>query len=81
MFCFILLDTRILLKTKKKRVLHVKLFGFEVFVARAYPKGHIYDFYADLLEITKTAKNEVLIMDGYPNEEILNLYLKKFRME
>jgi len=48
---------------------------------KVYPKGHVYDFYADLLETIKTARNEVLIMDAYPDEAVLNLYIKKIPTE
>jgi len=44
---------------------------------KVYPKGFIYDFYKDILEITKEAKTEVFVIDAYVDEELLNLYLKK----
>lgn len=44
---------------------------------KVYPKGHIYDFYKDVRDITKDAKSEVFIIDAYVDEELLNLYLEK----
>ena len=44
---------------------------------KVYPKGHIYDFYKDIRNITKDAKNEVFVIDAYVDEELLNLYLEK----
>lgn len=44
---------------------------------KVYPKGHIYDFYKDIRDIAKDAKNEVFVIDAYVNEELLNLYLEK----
>jgi len=44
---------------------------------RVYPKGYVYDFYKDILEILKEAKNEVIITDNYADEELINLYLEK----
>lgn len=44
---------------------------------KVYPKGHIYDFYKDIRDITKDAKNEVFVIDAYVDEELLNLYLEK----
>jgi len=48
---------------------------------KVYPKGHIYDFYRDILGITKDAKNEVFVIDAYVDEELLNLYLEKIPIE
>ena len=44
---------------------------------KVYEKGQVYDFYKDILDITKLAKNEVFFVDAYPDEEVLNLYLEK----
>jgi hypothetical protein len=44
---------------------------------RVYPKGYVYDFYKDILNIIKGAKNEVVITDNYADEELINLYLEK----
>jgi len=44
---------------------------------KVYPKGHVYDFYKDIRDITKGAKNEVFVIDAYVDEELLNLYLEK----
>jgi len=44
---------------------------------KVYPKGHVYDFYRDIREITKDAKNEVFLIDAYPDEDVLNLYIEK----
>lgn len=44
---------------------------------KVYPKGHVYDFYKDISEITNDAKNEVFVIDAYVSEELLNLYLEK----
>jgi len=44
---------------------------------KVYPKGHVYDFYRDIREITKEAKNEVFLVDAYPDEEVLDLYIEK----
>jgi len=44
---------------------------------KVYPKGHIYDFYKDIRDITKDAKNEVFVIDSYVDEELFNLYLEK----
>ena len=44
---------------------------------KVYEKGQVYDFYTDIRDITNQAKNEVFLIDAYPNEEVLNLYLEK----
>ena len=44
---------------------------------KVYPKGHIYDFYKDVRDITKDTKSEVFVIDAYVDEELLNLYLEK----
>lgn len=44
---------------------------------KAYSPGLQYDFYKDLLDITKSTKSEILVIDAYPSDEILNLYLEK----
>jgi len=44
---------------------------------KVYPKGHMYDFYKDIRDITKDVKNEVFVIDAYVDEELLNLYLEK----
>jgi hypothetical protein len=44
---------------------------------KVYEKGQVYDFYKDIRDITNQAKNEVFLVDAYPDEEILNLYLDK----
>jgi hypothetical protein len=44
---------------------------------RVYPKGYVYDFYKDILEIIKQAKSEVIVTDNYADEELINLYLEK----
>ena len=44
---------------------------------KVYPKGYVYEFYRDVREITKNAKNEVFVIDAYANEEMLDLYLEK----
>jgi len=48
---------------------------------RVYPKGHAYDFYKDIREITKNARHEVFIIDAYASEELLDLYLEKIPSE
>ena len=44
---------------------------------KVYEKGHLYDFYHDILEITQKAKVEVLLVDAYADEESINLYFDK----
>jgi hypothetical protein len=44
---------------------------------KVYEKGQIYDFYTDIREITQQAKNEVFLIDAYPDEDVLNLYIEK----
>ena len=44
---------------------------------RIYGKGEIYDFYRDIRDITKNAKNEVFLVDSYVDEEALDLYIDK----
>jgi len=44
---------------------------------KVYEKGYVYDFYKDIREITQQAKNEVFLIDAYPDEDVLNLYLEK----
>jgi hypothetical protein len=44
---------------------------------RVYPTGYVYDFYKDILDIIKGAKNEVVVTDNYADEELINLYLEK----
>jgi len=44
---------------------------------KVYEKGQVYDFYKDIREITQTAKNEAFVIDAYPDEEVLDLYLEK----
>ena len=44
---------------------------------KVYEKGQVYDFYKDIREITQQARNEVFLIDAYPDEEVLNLYLEK----
>ena len=44
---------------------------------KVYPKGSIYDFYRDIIEIVTQAKNEIIITDNYANEELIDLYLQK----
>jgi hypothetical protein len=44
---------------------------------KVYQKGEVYDFYKDIREITEQAKSEVFLVDSYPDEEVLNLYLEK----
>ena len=44
---------------------------------KVYEGGQVYDFYKDIREITNRAKNEVYLVDAYPNEEVLDLYLEK----
>lgn len=44
---------------------------------KVYPKGHVYDFYKDIRQITKNAEREVFVIDAYVNEELLDLYLEK----
>ena len=46
---------------------------------RVYEKGHPYDFYVDLVSITKDVMNEICIMDAYVDEELINLYLRKIQ--
>jgi hypothetical protein len=46
-------------------------------VQKVYPKGYVYDFYKDMLDILKEAKNEVIITDNWVDEELINLYLEK----
>jgi hypothetical protein len=44
---------------------------------KVYEKGQVYDFYTDIREITQQAKNEVFLIDAYPDEDVLNLYIEK----
>ncbi len=44
---------------------------------KIYEKGQVYDFYKDIREITKQVKAEVFLIDAYPDEEVLDLYLEK----
>ena len=44
---------------------------------KVYEKGQVYDFYKDIRDITVQAKNEVFLVDAYPDEEVLDLYLDK----
>jgi len=44
---------------------------------KVYEKGQVYDFYKDIREITQQAKSEVFLIDAYPDEEVLDLYLEK----
>jgi len=44
---------------------------------KVYEKGQVYDFYTDIREITQQAKNDVFLIDAYPDEDVLNLYLEK----
>jgi len=44
---------------------------------KVYEKGQVYDFYKDIKDITQLAKNEVFLVDAYPDEEVLDLYLEK----
>lgn len=45
--------------------------------AKAYSPGSQYALYTDLLEIFKAAKTDVLVLEAYPDEELINLYLGK----
>jgi hypothetical protein len=47
---------------------------------KVYAKGQVYDFYTDIRDITQAAKNEVLVIDAYANEEVIDLYLEKLPM-
>ena len=44
---------------------------------KVYEKGQVYDFYKDIREITQLAKHEAFLVDAYPDEEVLDLYLEK----
>jgi hypothetical protein len=44
---------------------------------KAYPPGFQYDFYKDILDIMKKATSEVMIIEPYPSDDLLNLYLEK----
>jgi hypothetical protein len=44
---------------------------------KVYEKGETYVFYRDIREITALAKSRVLLIDAYPDEEVLDLYLDK----
>ncbi len=44
---------------------------------KIYQKGQVYDFYKDIRDITQQAKREVFLVDAYPDEEVLDLYLEK----
>lgn len=44
---------------------------------KVYKPGEIYDFYNDVKSITSSAKSEVFIIDGYANEDVIDLYLSK----
>jgi len=48
---------------------------------KVYPKGHTYDYYNDIRDITKDAKSEVFVIDAYVDEELLNLYLEKIPID
>ncbi|MFA4983473.1 MAG: hypothetical protein WC588_04640, partial [Candidatus Micrarchaeia archaeon] len=45
--------------------------------AKAYSPGSQYLLYTDLLEIFKSAKTDVLVLEAYPDEELINLHLGK----
>ena len=45
--------------------------------AKAYAPGSQYLLYTDLLEIFKNAKSDVLVLEAYPDEELINLHLGK----
>jgi hypothetical protein len=44
---------------------------------KVYEKGQVYDFYKDIREITVQAKSEAFLVDAYPDEEVLDLYIEK----
>lgn len=44
---------------------------------RVYHPGQVYELYRDIKTIIESAKNEVLIIDTYANEEVIDLYLGK----
>jgi len=44
---------------------------------KVYEKGQVYDVYKDIRDITTPAKSEVFLVDAYPDEDVLNLYLEK----
>jgi len=44
---------------------------------KAYAPGFQYDFYQDLREITKSTSHEMLVIEPYPSDELINLYLDK----
>lgn len=47
---------------------------------KIYAIGEAYDFYTDISNIIFNAKNEVIITDRYPNEELFVLYLEKVKI-
>lgn len=44
---------------------------------KVYKPGDIYQLYDDVKAITTSAKSEVFIIDGYANEDVIDLYLSK----
>ena len=46
------------------------------FTERIYDKGSRFDFYLDIKEIFNKAKKNLLIVDSWVNEDLLELYLK-----
>ena len=47
---------------------------------KVYKPGEIYDFYKDIKKITRSAKNEVFVIDAYAHEDIINLYLDELQI-
>ncbi len=44
---------------------------------KVYEKGYVFEVYKDIRELTARASQEVCVVDAYPDEEILDLYLGK----
>jgi hypothetical protein len=44
---------------------------------KVYAPGFQYDIYRDLVAETKKATKDILVIDAYPSEELINLYLDK----
>lgn len=44
---------------------------------KAYHAGQVYELYRDIKAIIESGKDEVLIIDAYVNEEVIDLYLEK----
>jgi len=48
---------------------------------KVYPKGFAYEFYHDVSELAKRASKEIFLIDSYPNEDVIDLYLAKVNID